>query len=132
MSPQRLHPTIEEFKGFVKKHPKLIQEVRKGNKTWQELYEDWFLLGETDDTWKKYANVPGNENEEESKSDFVTKIFSSFKNVNMNDVQQQITNVGSAISTIQQVIQQFQGSKQSQDGNHDQSGINHPFAFRKD
>ena len=42
MAKKNLHPSVQKFKGFVKDHPELIQEVRKGNTTWQELYEDWY------------------------------------------------------------------------------------------
>jgi len=134
MEKQKLHPTIEEFKQFVKKHPKLRAEVRKGTKTWQEFYEEWYLLGEDDDVWKKYQSVNSetDDTDKESKQDFVSKIFSSIKNVNLNDVQQQISNIGSAISTIQQVIQQFQGENQISKQNSQNKGSNHPFAFRKD
>ncbi|MFC4320301.1 YlbD family protein [Litchfieldia salsa] len=137
MAKQSQNPTIEEFKLFVKKHPGLIQEVRKGKKTWQEIYEDWYLLGENDDSWTKYNQNREESNEKEtSKTDLMKKVLSSFKNVKMNDVQQQITNVGSAISTIQQVITQFQGgSNNGSDSIRSEKQAqteNHPFAFRKD
>ena len=38
--------SMEEFKAFLKKHPSLVYEVRRGIYTWQEVYEDWYLLGE--------------------------------------------------------------------------------------
>ncbi|MBD8068418.1 YlbD family protein [Bacillus sp. PS06] len=137
MAKQNVHPTIVEFKKFVKKHPTLIAEVRNGKKTWQEIYEDWYLLGEDDASWKKYSGTEEkNENKKGSKSDIMNKVLTSIKNVNMNDVQQQISNVGSAITTIQQVIHQFKGdgqqsgAGQSKDAQKRQQ--NHPFAFRKD
>ncbi len=135
MGKQNLHPTIQEFKVFVKRHPKLIQEVRTGKTTWQELYEDWYLLGEQDDTWKKYRTDGIEEESTEkvtSKSDLVAKLLSSIKNVKMNDVQKQISNVGSAITTIQQVIQQLQGGNQSGQTQSSSSSQTNPFAFRKD
>ncbi|WP_078547354.1 YlbD family protein [Litchfieldia alkalitelluris] len=133
MGKQKVHPTIEEFKNFVKKHPKLIQEVRNGNKSWQVLYEDWYLLGENDDTWSKYKmeSTKGNDEEKDKKSDFIEKFLSTIKNVKMNDVQEQITNVGSAITTIQQVIHQFQGGSKDKSINNEPEQ-KHPFAFRKD
>lgn len=36
---------IEEFKQFVKQHPEIKILVDKRNKTWQQLYEEWILLG---------------------------------------------------------------------------------------
>jgi hypothetical protein len=133
MDKQKLHPSIEEFKNFIKKHPKLIQEVRNGNKSWQELYEDWYLLGETDEVWEKYSISDNKDEKQSSKQDFMTKVFSSLKGVEISDVQKQITNVGSAISTIQQVIHQFQGSKNTDEGStQEHNGNPNPFSFRKD
>ena len=37
---------LDEFKKFVKAHPLLKTEVSSKRKTWQELYEDFVLLGE--------------------------------------------------------------------------------------
>ena len=42
---RELHPSVVEFKQFVKSHPKLVEQVRKQQKTWKELYEDWYLFG---------------------------------------------------------------------------------------
>lgn len=51
MSKTKLHPSVEKFKEFVKQNPRIIKEVRDGKTTWQELYEDWYLLGEEDPRW---------------------------------------------------------------------------------
>ncbi|MFT4416096.1 YlbD family protein [Fredinandcohnia humi] len=127
---KKMHPSIQEFKSFVKKHPQLVQEVRKGHYSWQELYEDWYLLGEQDEKWKKYKQN-GSPTTKESKDDFIGKIFSTIKNVDMNDIQQQITNVGEAITTIQTVINQFQSFK-NPTYQHSSTRHQHPFVFRKD
>lgn len=128
---KKLHPSIQEFKSFVKEHPVLIQEVRKGNYTWQEIYEDWFLLGEEDEKWKKFKEK-SSETKESNKEDFIGKIFSTFKNVDANDIQQQISNVGEAISTIQTVIHQFQSFKNPNSTHPPQRQHQQPFLFRKD
>ncbi|MFS0861360.1 spore coat protein YlbD [Fredinandcohnia sp. 179-A 10B2 NHS] len=126
---KKLHPSIQEFKSFVKEHPVLVQEVRKGKYSWQEIYEDWYLLGEDDEKWNKFKEK-NSKKKESNKDDFIGKIFSTFKNVDVNDLQQQISNVGEAISTIQTVIHQFQSFKNPNSANtpHRQQ----PFVFRKD
>ncbi|QOR68441.1 YlbD family protein [Cytobacillus suaedae] len=134
MSRQQVHPSIVKFKEFVKEHPQLIQEVRAGKKSWQEVYEDWYLLGESDKSWEKYkSNQSGSKSDSnsESKKDFMSQIFTMIKNVDMNQFQQQISNAGSAISTIQSVISQFQGGNTNNTGQQPTGG-NHPFSFRKD
>ncbi|MEH7382398.1 YlbD family protein [Bacillus sp. JJ1533] len=127
---KKLHPSVQEFKAFVKKHPLLVQEVRKGTLNWQEVYEDWYILGEEDEKWKKFKDK-ASKAENSDKTDFIGKIFSSFKNADMNNLQQQITNVGEAISTIQAVIHQFRGDEKPQQIRNTRN-THHPFAFRKD
>ena len=48
-----LSDKLDEFKNFIKKHPLLKLEVQSGKKTWQELYEDFVLLGEDSYTLEK-------------------------------------------------------------------------------
>ncbi|MDR4886622.1 YlbD family protein [Fredinandcohnia sp. QZ13] len=127
---RKLHPSVQEFKAFVKKHPLLVQEVRKGTLKWQEVYEDWYILGEEDEKWNKFKDKDSKK-EESGKGDFIGKIFSTIKNADMDNLQETITNVGEAISTIQAVIHQFRGNENQQQLNTTQKH-HHPFAFRKD
>ena len=45
---------MPEFKEFVSRHPLVREEVVKGNKTWQNIYEEWVILGENNDIWAPY------------------------------------------------------------------------------
>jgi len=130
---KELHPSIAKFKTFVKDHPKLVEEVRKQKRSWQEIYEDWYLFGEDDQTWAKYRSTdgdeePAKEDEKKAKGDFLGSIFSSVKNMDVDQMQQHMTSMNSAISNIQQVLQQFQTKKPIGGG----SVPNNPFGFRKD
>jgi len=123
------HPSIEEFKQFVKRHPKLIKEVRDGKKTWKELYQDWYLLGEEDEIWDTYKETNERENQGNS---IITKILSSLKSMDVNEVSQYITNFQEAIAAIQNVIGQFQTRNENQFDPSRRSVNSHPFSFRKD
>jgi Putative coat protein len=131
MTKKHLHPSVQEFKTFIKKHPNLIQEVRKGNKNWQELYEDWYLLGEDDEIWKPYKTEEEKETKtkKENKSDFMSQIINSVKKIDVNEIEHHIANVNNAISTIQNLLSQFQGV---QPKNQQADRPNHPFSFRQD
>ncbi|AJD90881.1 hypothetical protein JMA_15640 [Jeotgalibacillus malaysiensis] len=37
---------LESFKHYLRKNPELIKKVRQHESSWQELYEEWLLLGE--------------------------------------------------------------------------------------
>ena len=86
MSNKKLHPSVQKFKDFVKAHPKLVLEVRKGRKNWQEIYEDWYLLGEDDPKWEPFLpdhySKRGSETIQKtpSKNDIVQQLMMYLKN----------------------------------------------------
>lgn len=133
MAKKKLHPSVQKFKEFVKAHPALIQEVRNGSTTWQELYEDWYLLGEDDPRWGNNSNSEKAEkgDEQEKKSDWLGTIMGAVQNMDPEQLQGQIYNISQAIGAIQGVLSQFQGNKGGQQVSKS-SGPGHPFSFRKD
>ncbi|MEW8971367.1 YlbD family protein [Mesobacillus jeotgali] len=133
MAKKKLHPSVVKFKEFVKNHPELVQEVRKGNTTWQEMYEDWYLLGEDDPKWNKSSNdKDGKSEEKEKKTDWLGTIMGAVKNMDPEQVQGQIHNISQALGAIQGVLSQFQGSKGGGKQSSNSSGPAHPFSFRQD
>lgn len=126
--------SIKQFKEFVKRHPKLVQEVRGGKKTWQDLFEEWYLLGEEDPVWEQYGDGQQSSSKEEEKSgakaEFIPVVLQTLKNMDMNKVQYHLTNVNSAIGNIQQLLQQFIPSNRQ--SNSSSQGSKNPFTFRKD
>jgi hypothetical protein len=129
MSKKTLHPSIQEFKQFVKNHPKLVTEVKKQRKTWQELYEEWYLLGEKDEVWTKFKSNSTESEEKKGKTDFMNTILSAVKGMDYTQVQQHISSFGDAITNIQQLMSQFRGSDSKTVNNNKQ---NQPFFFNKD
>jgi len=135
MTTKKLHPSVLEFKEFVKNNPKIIQEVRKGKATWQELYEDWYLLGEEDTRWETIGSETSPEVEKkstDSKGDWMTNIMGMMKNMDPNQVQHHINNLSQAIGAIQGVLSQFGGSSPGGSPVKPVEGPKHPFSFRKD
>ncbi|AGT31408.1 hypothetical protein M493_05550 [Geobacillus genomosp. 3] len=123
-----LHPSVEQFKQFVKKHPKLIQEVRSGKKTWKQVYEDWYLFGEDDDIWEPYRDVNNKEKEEEKGTGkWLDKLAAMLGQLDAAEVQKHLTNVQQAIAAIQGILSEFQGAGPQRPNNE-----THPFSFRKD
>lgn len=132
MTSKKTHPSVQQFKDFVRKHPKLILEVRKGNKDWQEVFEDWYLLGENDLMWQQYKEEQSSDTKDKettSKVDFMNQLFTAVKKMDMDTVNHHLTNVSSTISTLQGLFDQF-GSKGT--GQSSSSSSQHPFSFRKD
>ncbi|MGV4320479.1 spore coat protein YlbD [Bacillus mojavensis] len=132
MANQHANHSINDFKQFVKKHPKLIKEVRKEQRSWQDVYENWVLFGEKDPIWDPYRE-PGAAAEAvtdtSERNDFVSKMVTAVKKMDVNQMNEQINKMSQSISSLQSLLNTFSGSrhKQSQPG----PGQN-PFSFRKD
>jgi hypothetical protein len=134
MSQKKMHPSILKFKEFVRNNPKIIQEVRKGNSTWQELYEDWYLLGEDDARWDSIGEKKNSVMEGESidnKTDWMSTVTGMLKKMDPNQVQHHINNLSQAIGAIQGMLTQFQGSNPPNQV-RELEGPKNPFSFRKD
>ncbi len=151
-----LHPSVQQFKQFVKKHPLLIKEVRAGKKSWQDFYEEWTILGDDDDIWKKYKNAaeiasekeevepaskeeeaPKTEDQEGSKGSQFGDLLSMLKSINLNDIQGHVQNLSGIMATVQGLLQTFQsnpnqeGQGQQQSQTQQQNQQQSPFNFRQ-
>jgi len=134
MAEKELHPSIKQFKEFVRQNPKLIQQVRNGDTTWQELFEEWYLLGEEDTKWDPYRaenQEKQTTKEETNTGDWVSRMMTIVKNMDPEQLQGQITHLSQAIAAVQGVLSQFQGN-QSGNTPKGNEGPGHPFSFRKD
>jgi len=123
-----LHPSVEQFKQFVKKHPKIVQEVRSGQKTWKQVYEDWYLFGEDDEIWDPYREASSKKKEEEKGTNkWLDKLAAMLGQLDAAEVQKHLANVQQAITAIQSILSEFQ-----QAGLQRPNKEEHPFSFRKD
>jgi hypothetical protein len=144
---KKLHPSVIKFKEFVKSNPKLIQEVREGRATWQELYEDWYLLGEDDEKWGTIGNeekgdsklANGKKDADKSndgkRMEWMSTISGMMKKMDPNQLQYHINNLSQAVGAIQGLLAQFQsvqGLPKQQDQQRNTEGPGNPFTFRKD
>ncbi len=154
---QSLHPSVKQFKQFVKLHPLLINEVKEGRKTWQDVYEEWVILGENHESWedykiaknnnketvavkekstneKKQSSEKNNEKSEESQgqsSEVLTHLVGLIKNMNFDDIQRHMSQLNGILSNVQQLMSVFQGGqKQNQQPQQPPEQPHDPFSFR--
>lgn len=111
MSENGLHPTVTEFKSFINKHPKLIEEIRKSGRSWQEYYEKWVLLGEDDPMWEKF--IDKKEKSSQKKSELFNQIMKLTENIDLEKVQGQVQQLSGTISTLQELLGTFQETKRT-------------------
>ncbi|MGP4080366.1 spore coat protein YlbD [Pseudalkalibacillus sp. R45] len=109
---------VEQFKMFVRSHPGLIDHVKNGNQTWQDVFTEWNLLGEDHEQWGNYierkigvSSTATGKTKKKGKNvnDIsVGEILTMFKNMDMDEVRQYASQLSSAMSGIQDMLQQFQ------------------------
>lgn len=138
-SKQGLHPSVQQFKQFMKEHPLLMNEVKGEGKSLQELFEEWSVLGSEHEQWQAYRRLEsttaaapqGSQQEEKSSqsaTDTLGQIMTMIKRMNVQDLQNHLAQFSSVLSNVQNVIQSFQQpNNQPNRGPHD-----HPFSFRRD
>lgn len=115
-------PSIELFKTFIKNHPTLIDEVKKGNWTWKELYEEWYVLGDEDEKWIPYRKL-----DDKEQAEGLIGIFSKVKNINLEEVQKNIVEMKGLIGTIQEFVRDLHPNKHQQSPNRYPPYYNAPY-----
>ncbi|KAA9025994.1 YlbD family protein [Niallia endozanthoxylica] len=131
MADKKLHPSIEEFKAFVKKNPKVLEDVRSGKATLQELYEDWYLLGEDDSKWE-HESSEVDRGGKDIKGDWLSNVLGSLKKMDPEQLQHNISHLSQALGAVQGVLAQFQNGTNKNKPNSPNQKPNNPFTFRKD
>lgn len=91
---------MDEFREFVSNHEKIKEEVRNGKRTWQNIYEDWVILGESE--FKEYKTQSKNTTSDLLNNDNVRKIVDYMKKINPDSISK-------TLNTIQKVLQITQG-----------------------
>ena len=93
--------SMETFKAFVRQRPMLNEHVLKGEVTWQKFYEMYEMYGENSSVWEKFLNVGNNVNQ----NTFSFKdMFSSFKNMDMNELQKGISSVQKGLEYVKDLF----------------------------
>lgn len=112
---------MDEFREFVRRYPKLRDDVRSGARTWQNIYEEWVLYGENDRSWDKYkgeqSSSADNGSGAESNADGPISRNGNNVNLNMDGIKnivgyiQKINpdSLNRTLGTVQKVIQIAQG-----------------------
>ncbi|OZU90431.1 hypothetical protein CIL03_04600 [Virgibacillus indicus] len=131
MSGETLDPTVMQFKQFINEHPKLIENIRRSGRSWQEYYEKWALLGEDDPVWDQYKSEDTKTEKntghgKEKNSELFGQLIKMTENMDINKVQKQVHQLSSTISTVQELLDQYQETKKPKQGG------NRPFNWFQD
>lgn len=111
---------MDEFRVFVSKHPEVRNDVLNGKKTWQQIYEDWVILGEESEEWKFNQNnnnvsqQPKSKGETKKLEDLISSenlktIVGYIKKINPDTLSKTLN----TIQKVLQITQSFGGSAPS-------------------
>ena len=84
----------ESFKEFARNNPSLAEHVLNKSTSWQQLYELYEIYGEHSSIWDKYIKTSSIIDSTSTIKDFINTL----KNLDMNSVQQGITNIQKTIN----------------------------------
>ena len=90
--------SLDTFKSFVKENPSLANFVRSNEMTWQGFYELFDLYGKDSHVWDKYLGITS------VGTSSLKDMFSLFKNIDMNEIQQGIASVQKGIGYVQEFL----------------------------
>lgn len=146
-SSHELHPSVKDFKAFVREHPMIMNDVRLGQKSLQSFYEEWSILGSDHSQWQPYkspesyeepihdetetqqqANESSQQTDPSTASEFMGQIMGMVKKMNVQDLQNHLAQFSSVLGNVQTLIQGFQRTE----GQEQRSSSDQPFSFRRD
>lgn len=114
---------MDDFRKFVSSHSLVRNEVLSGKKTWQQIYEDWVILGEGDKVWENYRTDSSNkntinDNTPENKQTKFPKLDELLSGDNLKTIINYVKKINpdtlsKTLNTIQKVLQITQGFTKS-------------------
>lgn len=97
---------IEEFKKYIKENPTLKTKVDKREVTWQELFEEWTIVGKVDtggesvkETVKSSTSIPVTK-EMAQLGDMIKTCVNYVKKINPDTISKTITNVQKLMALV--------------------------------
>ena len=96
---------LDEFKEFVKKHPLMKLQVMNKEKTWQQLYEDFVIMGEesfTDDVKEgsKESTTTTTSKGSSQTEDMIKTIMGYVKKIDPDQVTKTVTSIQKVLELI--------------------------------
>ncbi len=80
---------IDMFKEFVHNNTFLIDYIRNGEKTWQDMYEMYDLYGEDEDAWSKFLI----KEDKDKHNNYFEEFVNIIKRVDVDKVQEGINSL---------------------------------------
>lgn len=89
---------MERFKEYIKKNPNLKNEVIAKKKTWQELYEEFVLLG--DEVKPKDTESPRVDNKSSDTTQMIKNVIGYVKKIDPDQITKTVTSIQKVIELL--------------------------------
>ncbi|RWZ60720.1 hypothetical protein EQV77_05345 [Halobacillus fulvus] len=107
MDKNDLHPSVQKFKEFVDRQPKVKRQLRRNHSLIQSYYEKWMILGEDDPFWQSLPSAK----KESSKKDWMKQLGLLMEDINWEDVSKHMEDLNGAIAQFQQLLSEVKQDK---------------------
>ena len=107
---------VTDFKEFVRNNSFLINYVKNGKKSWQDMYEIYDLYGEDENVWDKFLEG-GNKEENHSSRGYFDDIVKMAKNIDVDKVQEGISSLQKTLGLFGELFAGKEGSNSSKEYN---------------
>ncbi|OZI12359.1 hypothetical protein CEW92_07765 [Bacillaceae bacterium SAS-127] len=97
MEKDALHPEVQQFKKYMSARPKLKRMVRERKRTLQQLFEEWYEMGEVIDEEEQ-------EREADEASSWSDKIVETIASLDANKWNGYVAECQSILETIQLIL----------------------------
>ena len=92
---------LDEFKEFVKKHPLMKLQVMNKEKTWQQLYEDFVIMGEEAFSFEEKKEEVKEETKSKTQTeDIIKTIVGYVKKIDPDQVTKTVTSIQKVLELI--------------------------------
>ena len=88
--------SIDNFKEFVRNNNYLIGYIKRGKKSWQDLYELYDLYGEDENAWREFLKedyINKSKISNNKSSNYIEEMVRMAKNIDVDKVQEGITSL---------------------------------------
>ncbi|GEL75997.1 spore coat protein YlbD [Tenuibacillus multivorans] len=109
----QLPDEVQKFKKFVQDRDGIVEEVRSGKYTWQQLFDIWRHDGDDDQFWDRYELKTASSNS--SKNDYMKKlsnVFDTISKIDFEQLEKQVNNLSKTIDQVQKFLKETKGQNQ--------------------
>lgn len=99
---------LSQFKRFLSEHPQLVQEIRLQQRTLQDVFEEYVLLGEDDPGWENYREHKKKKKEAKEDSSSAQLLSTIMSHINLDNVDKHIEQADQIIGGIIRMLEQYQ------------------------